>query len=618
MEDVLDVYERPYDPRRPQVCLDETSKQLVGEVRTPLPPAPGQPVREDYEYVRNGVANLFLVTEPLRGWRQMTVTAQRTAVDFAQVIKELVDVRYPEAERIVLVLDNRNTHTPSALYAAFPPAEAHRLNAKLEWHYTPKHGSWLNMAEIEFSVLARQCLDRRLPDRATVEDLHFYYERGLVRNGYAWVFPCGESVRIGVCSFDAGVSLGPILAAHLARFGLQPGRTHGGVLATRPRPPLDGARFVVGDAAGQCLPAHGGGHPAGDRLGRPLRPPHRRRAGGRPRARRGARPIRRVRAEWPAPPGRVAAPAAGGGRGARRPPRGRGPGRGPAHAASRWHDGLVPRGRGRPGGDERRILPPAGPPARGRQPPLNWRLNPLLSRAKAHKCDRLGEPGACAQRARAGAAVPRCDRGGATIHSDTTRKGAGPTGAGRPAGQRWHDQDSGGAQEHPLAGRGGRGRPRAGGRQERAAQPARGALSRSRGISPHHQAFAVWPGPPPGADDAADAAPLPAQVAASCAPRTTSWRGAVAWPRPRSPCARRPRTRMGARRPSRASTRLTSMSWARTRSSTRCAGARCRRARRARWNTAARRAWGSTARRCRPRAADGRRRRGRRGLTPTR
>jgi DDE superfamily endonuclease len=165
MEEVLDVYERPYDPRFPQLCLDETSKQLVGEVTAPLPVAPGQPAREDYEYVRNGVANLFLVTEPLQGWRHVTVTDQRTAVDFAHVLRDLIDVQYPEAERLVLVLDNLNTHTPAALYAAFPPAEARRLADKVEWHYTPKHGSWLNIAEIEFSVLARQCLDRRIPDK---------------------------------------------------------------------------------------------------------------------------------------------------------------------------------------------------------------------------------------------------------------------------------------------------------------------------------------------------------------------------------------------------------------------------------------------------------------------
>ena len=165
MEDVLDVYTRPYDPRRPQVCLDETSTQLLAEVAPPLPPASGHPTREDYEYQRRGTANLFLCYEPLRGWRQVTVTERRTRVDWAHCIKELVDVRYPDAERIVLVLDNLNTHTPASLYEAFDPAEAKRLTDKLEIHYTPKHGSWLNMAEIELSVLARQCLGRRLPDR---------------------------------------------------------------------------------------------------------------------------------------------------------------------------------------------------------------------------------------------------------------------------------------------------------------------------------------------------------------------------------------------------------------------------------------------------------------------
>jgi DDE superfamily endonuclease len=166
---VLEVYTRPYDPRRPQVCLDETSRQLLGEVAPPRPMAPGRPAREDYEYVRQGVANLFLVTEPLRGWRHVTVGERRTRTDFAHVVKDLIDVQYPEAEVIVLVMDNLNTHTPASLYEAFPPAEAKRLTAKLELHYTPKHGSWLNMAEIELSVLAEQCLDRRLPDRATLE-----------------------------------------------------------------------------------------------------------------------------------------------------------------------------------------------------------------------------------------------------------------------------------------------------------------------------------------------------------------------------------------------------------------------------------------------------------------
>jgi hypothetical protein len=169
MEDVLDVYTRPYDPRRPQVCLDEASRQLLADVAPPQPVAPGVPARRDYEYARGGVVNLFLVSEPLRGRRRVTVSDRRTRLDYAHVIKDLVDVQYPEAEVIVLVQDNLNTHTPAALYEAFEPAEAKRLADKLEVHYTPKHGSWLNMAEIELHVLAEQCLDRRLPDRATVE-----------------------------------------------------------------------------------------------------------------------------------------------------------------------------------------------------------------------------------------------------------------------------------------------------------------------------------------------------------------------------------------------------------------------------------------------------------------
>jgi hypothetical protein len=168
MEDVLDVYHRPYDPRFPQVCLDETSTQLIGELRTPQPAIPDHPARQDYEYVRNGVANLFLATESLRGWRSVTVTEQRTARDFAHVIQNLVDVHYPHAERIVLVLDNLNTHTPASLYATFPPQEAKRLADKLESHHTPKHGSWLDMAEIELAVLARQYLDQRIPDLPTL------------------------------------------------------------------------------------------------------------------------------------------------------------------------------------------------------------------------------------------------------------------------------------------------------------------------------------------------------------------------------------------------------------------------------------------------------------------
>jgi len=168
MEEVLEVYTRPYDPTRPVVCLDETSKQLVSETRTPLPAEPGQPERVDYEYERQGTANLFMAVEPLTGQRHVTVTDRRTAVDFAQVVKALLEVHYPHAEKVVLVLDNLNTHKPAALYQAFEPAVAWRLLERLEIHHTPKHGSWLNMAEIELSVLSQQCLNRRIPDTATL------------------------------------------------------------------------------------------------------------------------------------------------------------------------------------------------------------------------------------------------------------------------------------------------------------------------------------------------------------------------------------------------------------------------------------------------------------------
>jgi hypothetical protein len=162
MEEVLDVYQRPDDPQRPQVCLDEASKQLLSDVREPMPMQPGQVERVDNEYERGGTANLFMLFEPLRGWRHVEVTERRRGVEFAHVVKDLVDVHYPEAEQIVLVMDNLNTHTPASLYEAFAPEEAKRLADKLEIHYTPKHGSWLNMAEIELSVLARQCLDERM------------------------------------------------------------------------------------------------------------------------------------------------------------------------------------------------------------------------------------------------------------------------------------------------------------------------------------------------------------------------------------------------------------------------------------------------------------------------
>ncbi len=168
MEDVLDLYHEPYDPQCPTVCFDETSKQLVAETRPPRPAAPGRIAQYDYEYERNGVRNLFLFFEPLAGWRHIEVTERRTKLDWAHCMKELVDEFYPNAERIRVVMDNLNTHNPAALYEAFEPHEARRLLNKLELHYTPKHGSWLNMAEIEFSALFRQCLDRRIPDAETL------------------------------------------------------------------------------------------------------------------------------------------------------------------------------------------------------------------------------------------------------------------------------------------------------------------------------------------------------------------------------------------------------------------------------------------------------------------
>ncbi len=196
MEDVLDVYERPYDQKRPVVCLDETTKQLVAETRTPVPAAPmqagkpGRLARIDYEYERRGVSSLFMVCEPLRGWRHVTVTERRTKRDWAHVIKELVDVHYPDAETIVLVEDNLNTHTPAALYETFPPAEARRLASKLELHFTPKHGSWLNIAEIELSVLGRQCLAGRIADPATLTEkvIAWHTSRNVRRGPVRWRF----------------------------------------------------------------------------------------------------------------------------------------------------------------------------------------------------------------------------------------------------------------------------------------------------------------------------------------------------------------------------------------------------------------------------------------------
>ena len=181
MEDVLEVYQRPHDPEYPVVCLDETSKQLIAETREPIPAKPGQPERVDYEYQRNGTANLFMMAfrrgfsrtarnadmifAPLEGWRHVEVTDRHTAVDYAQILKDISDRYFPKAKKVVLVQDNLNTHKPASLYEAFPAAEARRLVERFEWHYTPKHGSWLDMAESELSVLSGQCLDRRIADK---------------------------------------------------------------------------------------------------------------------------------------------------------------------------------------------------------------------------------------------------------------------------------------------------------------------------------------------------------------------------------------------------------------------------------------------------------------------
>jgi hypothetical protein len=168
MEDVLEVYQRPYDPAFPVVCVDESSKQLLGEVALPIPPSPGQPARTDYEYERLGVCNLFMMCQPLRGWRHVKVTSRRTRQDWAWCMKELVDVHFPTARKIILVEDNLNTHDGASLYATFPPEEARRIVERLEFHSTPKHGSWLDMAETELSVLTSQCLDRRMASAAEV------------------------------------------------------------------------------------------------------------------------------------------------------------------------------------------------------------------------------------------------------------------------------------------------------------------------------------------------------------------------------------------------------------------------------------------------------------------
>jgi hypothetical protein len=190
MEDVLDVYQRPRDPEQPLVCLDETSKQLIAETRVPIPAKPGRAVRYDYEYRRNGTANLFMMFAPLEGWRHVKVTDRHTALDYAQVLKEISDTHFPDARKIVLVQDNLNTHKPASLYGAFPPAEARRLVERFEWHYTPKHGSWLDMAESELAVLSSQFLDRRIPDQpALKEEVAAWQAQRNVKNARAdWQF----------------------------------------------------------------------------------------------------------------------------------------------------------------------------------------------------------------------------------------------------------------------------------------------------------------------------------------------------------------------------------------------------------------------------------------------
>jgi hypothetical protein len=195
MEDVLEVYHRPYDEKRPLVCLDEASKQLVGEVIEPIPAKPGQPQRFDYEYVRNGTANLFMLSMPLLGWRAVHVTERRTAVDFAEVVRWLVEEVHEESEKVVLVMDNLNTHKIASLYEAFPPERARRIVERLEIHHTPKHGSWLNMAEIELSVLAGQCLDRRIESREELERevAAWEEERNERQVGVKWRFTTADA-----------------------------------------------------------------------------------------------------------------------------------------------------------------------------------------------------------------------------------------------------------------------------------------------------------------------------------------------------------------------------------------------------------------------------------------
>ena len=195
MEDVLEVYHRARDPECPVVCLDETSKQLIVETRAPIAARPGQPARYDYEYERNGTASLFMLFAPLEGWRHAGVTDQRTAVDYARILKELSDVHFPDATKTVLVQDNLNTHEPASLHKAFPAVEARRPVGRFEWHYTPKHGSWLNMAESGLAVLSSQCLGRRIPDKRTLSGEAAAWEaaRNKKRTRADWQFTAADA-----------------------------------------------------------------------------------------------------------------------------------------------------------------------------------------------------------------------------------------------------------------------------------------------------------------------------------------------------------------------------------------------------------------------------------------
>jgi len=197
MENILEVYQRSYDEMHPLICMDESSKQHLKETRQPIPAQSGSVEKYDTEYERNGVSSLFMFFEPLEGRRHVAVTNQRTAIDWAQQIQSLIDVHYPEAELVTLVMDNLNTHTGASLYKAFPPEEARRLLAKLDIHYTPKHGSWLNMAEIELSILSRQCLDRRIPDQATLkrETAAWQEKRNAIARPMEWRFN-NEDARV--------------------------------------------------------------------------------------------------------------------------------------------------------------------------------------------------------------------------------------------------------------------------------------------------------------------------------------------------------------------------------------------------------------------------------------